>query len=115
MCNCNNNCNNNDFHRVLSVTVNTDNVVLSVTNSDNIGNMEAFNLICCKPISSLITADPLPVQIEVNGVATNVKNSYGLPLMSNVVPWGCTKGSFVIDTSGTADSTYVILKTPCYA
>ncbi len=106
------NCTNNDYHRVTNVSVTDTNVVLTVTNPNNIGNLENFNLVCCKPISSLVTAEPLPVQIVLNGeTATDVKNSYGLPLMSNVVPWGCTKGKYITD--GT--ETYVILKTPCYA
>ena len=46
MCNCNNN------HRVTLVTASDTNVVLTVTDSDNIGNLERFNLICKKPISS---------------------------------------------------------------
>ena len=112
MCNCN--C-DNDFHRVTAVNVTATNVVLTLTNPNNIGSKEAFNLICCKPVSSLITGEPLPVQATINGVAVDLKNSIGLPLMSNVVPWGCTKGTYVVDTSGTADETYVILKTPCYA
>lgn len=110
-CNC-----NNDYHRVTNVSVTTTNVVLTVTNPNNIGNMETFNLICCKPVSSLVTTSPLPVQIVLNGeTSVDVKNAYGLPLMSNVVPYGCTKGKFIIDSSGETPETYVILKTPCYA
>ena len=110
MCNC-----SNDFHRVTNVSVTTDNVVLTVTNPNNIGNGETFNIICCKPISSLVTSDPLPVQATINGVAVALKNAFGLPLMSNVVPLGCTRGTYIVDTSGTADTTYVILRTPRYA
>lgn len=107
---------NNDYHRVTNVSVTTTNVVLTVTNPNNIGNMETFNLICCKPVSSLVTTSPLPVQVVLNGEQSiDVKNSYGLPLMSNVVPFGCTKGKFIIDSSGETPETYVILKTPCYA
>lgn len=110
MCNCN--CTNNDYHRVTNVSVSATNVILTVTNPNNIGSMETFNLICCKPVSSLVTTEPLPVQIVLNGdTPTDVKNAYGLPLMSNVVPWGCTKGKYIVNDT----ETYVILKTPCYA
>ena len=110
MCNCN--CNNNDFHRVTNVAVTATNVVLTVTNPNNIGNMETFNLVCCKPVSSVVTSEPLPVQVVLNGdTVTEVKNAYGLPLMSNVVPYGCTKGKFIVNDT----ESYVWLKTPCYA
>ena len=109
MCNCNN------FHRVTLVTASDTNIVLTVTDSNNIGSLERFNLICKKPISSLVTGAPLPVQINVNGVAANVKNAFGLPLMSNVVPWGVTYGSYVVEGEGETATSYVILKTPCYA
>ena len=66
-CNC-----SNDFHRVTNVEATTTNIVLTVTNPNNIGNLETFNLVCCKPISSLVTGEPLPVQITINGTATNV-------------------------------------------
>ena len=109
MCNCNNN------HRVVTVTNNTTSIDLTVTNSTNIGSMERFNLICYKPISALVTGSPIPVTISVNGVTANVKNAYGLPLMSNVVPLGKTCGTYVLDDSGEAPVSYVILKTPKYA
>ena len=109
MCNCN--C-SNDYHRVTNVAVTATNVVLTVTNPNNIGAMETFNLVCKKPVSSLVTTEPLPVQIILNGEQSiDVKNAYGLPLMSNVVPWGCTPGKLIVD--GT--ETYLWLKSPCYA
>lgn len=103
------------FHRVTLVTVTDTNVILTVTDSNNIGNLERFNLICKKPISELVTTAPLPVQININGVVANVKNSFGLPLMSNVVPYGLTYGRFVVEGEGETATSYVILKTPCYA
>ena len=109
MCNCNNN------HRVVTVTVSDTNVVLTVTNPDNIGSLERFNLICRKPISSLVTGSPLPVQININGVVADVKNAFGLPLMSNVVPYGLTCGRYVVEGTGETATSYVILKTPYYA
>lgn len=104
-----------NFHRVTEVTVSDTNVVLTVTDSNNIGSLERFNLICKKPISALITGSPLPVQINVNGVTANVKNSFGLPLMSNVVPWGLTYGRYVLDETGETPTSYVILNTPKFA
>lgn len=98
-------------HKVTEVTATATNIVLTVTNPTNIGNMEKFDLICCKPVSSVVTGAPLPVQATLNGVATNILNAYGQPLLSNLVPYGKTCGTFIVG----ADESYVILKTPCYA
>ncbi|MBQ6908106.1 MAG: hypothetical protein IJQ28_06985 [Clostridia bacterium] len=109
-------CNCNDTHRVLTVAYTGTAIQLTVTDSMNIGNLERFNLVVCKPVSSLVTGAPVPVTITVNGT-TNipVKNAFGLPLMSDVVPYGKTCGRYVVDDSGDTPETYVILKTPCYA
>ena len=109
------NCQNN--HRVVTVTNTGTAIALEVMDSTNIGDMERFNLIVCKPISALVTGAPVPVTVTINGVAgIPVKNAFGLPLMSNVVPWGKTFGRFVQDgATTTAAASYVILKTPCYA
>ena len=109
-------CNNNT-HRVLTVTYSGTEIQLTVTDSANIGDLERFNLAVYKPISSLVAGDPVPVTVTINGVAgIPVKNAFGLPLMSNVVPCRKTCGRFVQngDTTTAAES-YVILKTPCYA
>lgn len=116
------NCNCNDTHRVLTVTNSGTNIVLTATDTTNIGNLERFNLVCRKPVSSLVTGAPLPVTINVNGVAIPVKNAFGLPLMSNLVPLGKTCGRFVSTTTTTegeeqtpTTNSYVILRTPTYA
>lgn len=106
---------NNDTHRVLTVTYSGTEIILTATDTTNIGNLERFNLACYKPISSLVTGSPVPVFITVNGTNIPIKNAFGLPLLSNVVPLGKTCGRYVVDTSGTTPETYVILKTPCYA
>lgn len=107
---------NNDTHRVLTVGYTGTAIQLTATNTMDIGSLERFNLVVCKPVSSLVTGEPVPVTITVNGVTDiPVKNAFGLPLMSNVVPYGKTCGRYVVDNSGTTPETYVILKTPCYA
>ena len=108
---------NNLTHRVATV-INTGTAIqLNVTDSTNIGDKERFNLAVYKTVSALVTGDPLPVTITINGVAdVPVKNAFGEPLLSNVVPWGKTYGRFVMGgTTTTAADSYVILKTPCYA
>jgi len=108
---------NNLTHRVATV-INTGTAIqLNVTDSTNIGDEERFNLAVYKTVSALATGDPLPVTITINGVAdVPVKNAFGKPLLSNVVPWGKTYGRFVMGgATTTAADSYVILKTPCYA
>lgn len=113
MCNCR--CNNN--HRVVTVTNTGTAIELTLMDSTNIGDMERFNLICRKPVSALVTGDPLPVVATVNGVASiPLKNAYGQPLLSNVVPWGKTCGKFIMGgATTTAADSYIWLETPCYA
>lgn len=114
-CNCNCKC-NDDTHRVVTVTYSGTAIQLEATNTNNISNLERFNLVVCKPVSNLVTGAPVPVTITINGVADiPVKNALGLPLMSNLVPWGKTCGRYIIDNSVTPAESYVILKTPCYA
>lgn len=109
-------CNCNNTHRVLTVTYTGTAIQLTATDTTNIGNLERFNLDVRKPISSIVTGAPVPVAIEINGVANvPIKNSFGLPLMSNWVPYGKTCGRYVVDSSGDTPEMYVILKTPCYA
>ena len=105
-------CNN---HRVVTVTNTGTTIELSLTESTNIGDMERFNVICRKPVSALVTTAPLPVTAVINGTAIPVRNVYGQPLLSNVVPWGLTRGKYIIDNSGETPETYLWLDTPCYA
>ena len=106
----------NRTHRVTEVTYTGTAINLTATDTTDIASMERFNLDVHKPISELVTGAPVPVQITVNGVGNiPIKNGFGLPLMSNVVPLGVTRGRYVVDDSKETPETYVILKTPCYA
>lgn len=110
-CNC-----NNDTHRVLTVTYTGTAVQLTATDTTNIGSMERFRLAVYKPVSSVVTGEPVPVTITINDVANiPIKNKFGLPLMSNVVPYGKTCGRYVVDDTVDPAESYVILQTPCYA
>ena len=112
MCRC-----NNYNHKVETVINSGTAIELELTDTGNIGDLERFNVIVCKSISALVTGDPIPVTTTINAVTDiPLKNALGQPLMSNVVPYGKTLGRFVQggDTT-TADASYVILKTPCYA
>lgn len=109
-------CNCNNTHRVLTVTYSGTNIALTFTNSTNIGSKEPFNIIVCKPVSSLVTGEPVPVVATINGVANiPLRDRFCLPLMSNKVPKGKTCGTYVVNDTGETPDIYIILKTPCYA
>lgn len=111
MCNCNNN------HRVLTVTYSGTAVQLTATNTNDISSLQPFNLICCKPVSSLVTGAPVPVTITINGIANvPIRDDLGLPVLSNRVPRGKTCGTYVVNLEEEAgEQNYVMLKTPHYA
>ena len=97
----------NCTHRVETVTATATNVVLTVTDSTNISEYEEFNFYfpCYRSIGNVVIGDPLPVQINVNGVAVNVLNRFGEPLQSNRVPRR-SKGTYIVPATG---APYVIL------
>lgn len=94
-------------HKVETVTATATNVVLTVSDSTNISAYEPFNFSfpCYRYISNVVTGDPLPVQVNVNGVAVNVENRFGQPLLSNRVPRR-SKGTYIVPETG---DPYVIL------
>jgi hypothetical protein len=94
-------------HVVETITATATNLVLTVSESTNISNYEPFNFYFPKfrDIQSVVTGDPLPVQINVNGVAVDVLNRFGEPLQSNRVPRR-SKGTYIIPETG---APYVIL------
>lgn len=105
MCNCRKIC-------VETITATDTNVVLTATNSTNISSLECLNfgIPCDKNVSDVVTGEPLPVQLTINGTAVALLNKYSLPILSNRVPRRA-KGSYVVPTGGTP---YVILHTtPC--
>jgi hypothetical protein len=111
MCNCNKIC-----HKVETVTATDTNVVLTVTDSNNISSLDCFNFSTgCKSVNDVVTGVPLPVQITVNETAVSLLNKYSLPILSNRVPCR-SRGAYVVPDGGTP---YVILfDTPpckCYA
>ena len=111
MCNCNKTC-----HKIETVTATDTNVVITVTDSNNISSLDCFNFSAgCKSVNDVVAGTPLPVLITVNGANIELQNKYGLPILSNRVPCR-SRGAYVVPTTGTP---YVILfDTPpckCYA
>lgn len=94
-------------HRVETITVNDTNVVLTVSNSTNIGNYAKFDFYFpkCKSLRRLVTGEPLAVLINVNGENVPLYNRYSIALLSDRVPRRSC-GTYIVPESGSA---YVIL------
>ena len=97
----------NCSHRVETITATATNVVLTVSDSTNISNYDDFDFYFPKfrTIRSVVTGDPLPVQINVNGVDVDVLNRFAEPLQSNRVPRRSC-GTYIVPETG---DPYVIL------
>ena len=67
-------------HRVIDITADGTNLILTVANSTNIGNNERFKFYfprCAQRISNVVTGAPLPVLVNVNGVNVQLIDAYG--------------------------------------
>lgn len=97
----------NCSHRVETITATATNVVLTVSDSTNISNYDNFDFYFPKyrAIRDVVTGDPLPVQINVNGVDVDVLNRFAEPLQSNRVPRR-SQGTYIVPETG---DPYVIL------
>ena len=77
-CNCNPN-----FHKTLTLTQTVTNLVATVSNATNISNLDYFELVLCQNPNTVITGDPLPYLLTINGRNIELKNKYGLPVYSD--------------------------------
>lgn len=97
----------NTFHKSTALTVTGDNLVMTVTNSTNLSNLDNFELVMCQNPSTVVTTAPIPIQITINGTAVTLLNKYSLPIYSNRL---CSRkkyyGAYVVPTTG---SPFVIL------
>lgn len=111
-CNCNPN-----FHKTLTLTQTATNLVATVSNGTNVSSLDYFELVLCQNPNAVITGDPLPYQINVNGTNVSLLNKYSLPIYSDrLKPRKRYFGSYVAPETGTP---YVILwntpECPIYA
>lgn len=101
-CNCNPN-----FHKVTALTAGDDAVNMTITNNTNISSLDYFELVLCVNPSTVVTGDPLPYTITVNGEAVSLYNKYSLPINTNRLKTRKRYyGSYVVSDGGTP---YVIL------
>lgn len=102
------NCNTKPyFHKITSLTSGDDAVNMTATNSTNISSLDYFELVLCVNPNTVVSAEPLPFTITVNGTAVPLYNKYSLPIYTNRLKtrkpyWG----SYVAPSTG---SPYVIL------
>jgi hypothetical protein len=89
-------------HRVINITTDGTNLILTVSNSTNVGNNERFKFYfprCSQRISNVITGAPLPVLVNVNGANVQLIDSYGRAVLSNRIPRRAD-GQYVVPTTG---------------
>ena len=101
-CNCNPN-----FHKTLTLIQTATNLVATVSNGTNISSLDYFELVLCQNPSSVITGEPLPYQVNVNGTNVSLLNKYSLPIYSDRLRMRKRYyGSYVVPATG---EPYVIL------
>ena len=101
-CNCNPN-----FHKTLSLTQSGGNLVATLSNGTNISSLDYFELVVCQNPSNVITGNPLPYKLVVNGAEVSLLNKYALPIYSDRLKTRKRYfGSYVVPATG---EPYVIL------
>lgn len=83
-----NNCNcNPNFHKVTNLSSvgegTQTGVLMTVTNPTNISNLDYFELVLCVNPSAVVTGEPVPYTIDVNGEAVALVNKYNLPIYTD--------------------------------
>lgn len=97
----------NCSHKVENITTTETNVVLTVTDSTNISSLDKFSFYFprYKTIGSVVTGEPLPVLISVNGANVPVYDKNYQALLSDKIPRR-SQGRYIVPDTGSA---YVIL------
>lgn len=95
MCNCN-------IHKVTTVTVDGNSMILNFNTGVSANNKDKFNFVICTIIPS--TATPVPVLITVNGANIPLLNKFGNPVYSNEL----RKRKLYLGYFGSQDTPHVI-------
>lgn len=112
---------NPNFHIVTALTPTPTetptSLVMTITNAGNISNLQPFELVLARNPYSVITGDPVPFQVTVNGTNVSLLNKYSLPIYSNRLAMRKKYyGAYVVPDEG---DPYVILwntpNNPAYA
>jgi hypothetical protein len=105
-------CYNPYFHKVTALTASDTAVEMTITNPTNISNLDYFELVLCVNPNTVVTGEPLPFTINVNGTAVPLLNKYALPINTNrLMPRKRYCGAFV-EGATAADSYVILFNTP---
>ena len=95
------------FHKSTALTNSGTEVNITITNSTNISSLDCFELVLCDCPDNIVTGEPLPYTVTVNGTAVALLNKYSLPIFTNRLRLRKRYyGAYVVPTTG---SPYVIL------
>lgn len=70
------------FHRSTALAQTDGNLIVTVSNSTNIASKDRFCFVLCQRPSTVVTGDPIPVQMNINGVNVPVYNKYAIQMTS---------------------------------
>ena len=71
------------IHKVTALNVVDDNVNMTVTNPNNISDLDLFTLILCVNPDTVVVGEPVPYTITVNGAEISLVNKYSLPIYTS--------------------------------
>ena len=102
-------CNNPNFHKSTGLTAAG---VLTVSNPNNIANLDPFLFVLTICPNTVITGAPVDYTITVNGTAVALKNRFGLPISTDrLLTRKVYHGNYIVPTTG--DPYVMLLDTPC--
>ena len=100
------NCCNPYFHKVTNLTASDTAVNMTITNSTNISSLDYFELVLCLNPDTVVTGEPLPYTVTINGTAVPLNNKFGLPIYTNRL---CKRKRYIGSYVSEGTTSYVIL------
>ena len=99
---------NTDNHKTTALTADG---VMTVTNPNNIANLDNFNLCLTINPNTVITGVPVDYTITINGTAVALKNRFGLPISTDRLRMRrIYEGAYIVPATG--DPYVILLDTP---
>lgn len=100
---------NTNNHKTTALTATG---LMTVTNPNNIANLDNFNLCLTINPNTVITGEPVDYTITINGTAVALKNRFGLPISTDRLKMRrLYEGCYIVPTVG--DPYVILLDTPC--
>lgn len=99
-------------HKVIALTASETAVNMTVSNPTNVSDLDCFRLLLCVNPNTVVSGEPLPYTITINGVAVNLLNKLSLPVYtSRLNTRKVYQGHYVVPETG--DPYVILLDTPC--